>query len=457
MSALLAIVVIDIVLAGDNAIVIALAARQLPPQLQRKAIVWGAVGAVGVRVVLTAAVVWLLKVPGLLAVGGALLVWIAWKLLQPDDAPHDAQSHAPVVTGFWSAMRTVIIADALMGLDNVLAVAGASHGSLVLVTLGLAISVPIVMWGSTLVLKVVERFPVVVYVGSGVLVWTAVTMMLNEPLLKAWLEQQGVPLALPYLLMPLVLAAAFVRNHRQLESRIHARLQAMAGLKPQPELSFNAGEQPMLNVLVPIDGSDNSLNALRHAIAEYRRDHDLQLQLLHVQPRLSRHIARFVRGSERAAWHRERADAALAAARDVLQREHVPFESRWVLGDRAEEICSAARELRCHHIVIGTARKNSLTRMLEDSVTHAVLERATVPVEVVVGPDVSRVERWGWRAGVGVGIGLLVVATADGRAARDGGAGCARAPLVTAVQRVTRAACARRCALQMDGGRPMSR
>src|SRR5687767_6360412 len=157
LSALMAIVVIDIVLAGDNAIVIALAARQLPPHLQKKAIVWGALGAVGVRVVLTAAVVWLLRIPGLLAVGGALLVWIAWKLLQPDEGSDSADSHVPVVTGFWSAMRTVIIADALMGLDNVLAVAGASHGSMLLVVLGLMISVPIVMWGSTLVLKVVER------------------------------------------------------------------------------------------------------------------------------------------------------------------------------------------------------------------------------------------------------------------------------------------------------------
>src|SRR5688500_20177096 len=108
----MAIVVIDIVLAGDNAIVIALAARQLPPHLQKKAIVWGALGAVGVRVVLTAAVVWLLRIPGLLAAGGALLVWIASKLLQPDEGSDGADSHVPVATGVWSAMRAVIIADA---------------------------------------------------------------------------------------------------------------------------------------------------------------------------------------------------------------------------------------------------------------------------------------------------------------------------------------------------------
>src|SRR4249920_2710469 len=180
LSSLLAIVLIDIVLAGDNAIVIALAARQLPAHLQRRAIAWGAVGAVGVRIVLTAAVVWLLQIPGLLAVGGALLVWIAWKLLIPEESAAD-DPHTPAVTGFWSAMRTVIVADALMGLDNVLAVAGASHGNLLLVVLGLLISVPIVMWGSTIVLKIVERVPAVVYLGAGVLVWTGVLMMRGEP------------------------------------------------------------------------------------------------------------------------------------------------------------------------------------------------------------------------------------------------------------------------------------
>jgi YjbE family integral membrane protein len=414
LSALMAIVVIDIVLAGDNAIVIALAARQLPPHLQKKAIVWGALGAVGVRVVLTAAVVWLLRIPGLLAVGGALLVWIAWKLLQPDEGSDSADSHVPVVTGFWSAMRTVIIADALMGLDNVLAVAGASHGSMLLVVLGLMISVPIVMWGSTLVLKVVERYPVVVYLGSGVLVWTAVSMMLSEKVFSDWLAAQGVPLRLLYLAMPLLLFAAFVHNHRKLESRIHARLKAMAGLKPQPVPPHHPGDQPMLNVLVPIEGSENSLAALRHAVEEYRRDHDLRLHLLHVQPRLSRHIARFVKPSDRNAWHHERAEAALAKARELLERAGVPYQEQWVMGDRAQEICHAAQRLNCHHIVMGTARKNSLTRMLEDSVTNSVLQNATVPVEVVVGRSVSALERWGVPTGVGLGLtSLLYVALAE--------------------------------------------
>jgi len=129
-SALLAIVVIDLVLAGDNAIVIAMAARNLPAHLQKKAIIWGAVGAIAVRSAMTLIVVYLLKVPGLMLIGGLLLVWIAYKLLIPSHDEDSGGKHAS--TTFWGAMQTIVIADAVMGLDNVLAVAGASHGSYVL-------------------------------------------------------------------------------------------------------------------------------------------------------------------------------------------------------------------------------------------------------------------------------------------------------------------------------------
>lgn len=168
LTALLAIVIIDLVLAGDNAIVIALAARSLPERLRKRAIIWGAVGAIGVRSLMTVIVVWLLKIPRLLLVGGALLLWIAYRLLLP--ATDAGGAHGPVATTFWGAMRTIVIADAVMGLDNVLAVAGAAHGNYALVVTGLGISVPIVVWGSTLVLKVVDRYSGVVYVGAAVLV-----------------------------------------------------------------------------------------------------------------------------------------------------------------------------------------------------------------------------------------------------------------------------------------------
>ncbi len=181
-SALAAIILIDLVLAGDNAIVIALAARQLPPQLQRRAILWGTVGAIAVRSLMTLGVVWLLRIPGLMGVGGLGLLWIAYKLLVPQP---EGEGQHPVATTFMGAMKTIVVADALMGIDNVLGVAGAAHGAFDLVVIGLLVSVPIVVWGSTIVLKLVERFPVITYVGAGVLAYTAAHMVVSEPLLDA--------------------------------------------------------------------------------------------------------------------------------------------------------------------------------------------------------------------------------------------------------------------------------
>jgi YjbE family integral membrane protein len=169
--ALLAIVLIDLVLAGDNAIVIALAARNLPPELQKKAILWGTVGAIAVRSAMTLVVVWLLKIPGLMLIGGLGLLWIAYKLLV--DTGHD-EHDGPVVSTFVGAMKTIVVADALMGIDNVLGVAGAANGSMSLVILGLLISVPIVVFGSQIVLKLVERFPIIIQFGAADDHWRAI-------------------------------------------------------------------------------------------------------------------------------------------------------------------------------------------------------------------------------------------------------------------------------------------
>lgn len=190
-SALLAIVLIDLVLAGDNAIVIALAARHLPPHLKRKAIVWGTVGAISVRTLMTVGVVWLLKIPGLMLVGGLGLLWIAYKLLaDQEDGEHDG----PVAHTFWGAMKTIVVADALMGVDNVLGVAGAAHGAIDLVVIGLLVSVPIVVFGSTVVLKLVERFPAIIQLGAAVLAFTAAKMIVGEPLLAGLFGSNQAPL-----------------------------------------------------------------------------------------------------------------------------------------------------------------------------------------------------------------------------------------------------------------------
>jgi YjbE family integral membrane protein len=190
-SALLAIILIDLVLAGDNAIVIALAARNLPPHLQKKAIVWGTVGAIVVRSTMTVVVVWLLKIPGLMLVGGLGLLWIAYKLLADTG---EGEHQGPMASTFWGAMKTIVVADALMGIDNVLGVAGAAQGSFDLVVIGLLISVPIVVFGSTLVLKMVERFPIIIKLGAAVLAFTAAKMIVSEALLD---PIYGGPMASP--------------------------------------------------------------------------------------------------------------------------------------------------------------------------------------------------------------------------------------------------------------------
>ena len=208
-SGLITIVFIDLLLAGDNAIVIGLAARNLPREKQKQAIIWGTAGAVAVRILATIIVVWLLRIPFLLAVGGVLLLWIAYKLLVQEEE-HD--SIKPAAT-LWGSIRTIIIADAAMGLDNVIAVAGAAHGSIVLVVLGLLISIPIVVWGSTLFIRLIERFKWIIYLGAGVLAYTAAKMITHEPRFEAFFGiSPWIVYAFEALMIAVILAAGFRTN-----------------------------------------------------------------------------------------------------------------------------------------------------------------------------------------------------------------------------------------------------
>ncbi len=194
-SALASIIVIDLILAGDNAIVIGLAARNVPAESQRRVILWGTAGAIAVRALLTAVVVWLLKIPGFLLIGGLALVYIGWKLTH--GAGKDDHEIA-AKTSVRSAVQTIIVADAVMGVDNVLAVGGAAHGSMLLVEIGLAVSVPIVVWGSTLVLKLVDRYPAILWLGAAVLGWTGAKMIASEPFIAAALAERQALRALLY-------------------------------------------------------------------------------------------------------------------------------------------------------------------------------------------------------------------------------------------------------------------
>jgi len=182
-SALLAIVLIDLVLAGDNAIVIGMAARKVPAHQQKKVIFLGTLGAILIRAAATLVAVWLLKIPGLMLVGGLALIYIAYKLLVEEEG-HQLESGDT----FMAAIKTILIADALMGLDNVLAVAGAAHGSFTLVVIGLIISIPIMVWGSTIIVKLIDRFPVIIKFGSAIIALTAAKMITGEKFLKGFFE-----------------------------------------------------------------------------------------------------------------------------------------------------------------------------------------------------------------------------------------------------------------------------
>ena len=408
-SALLAIVVIDLVLAGDNAIVIAMAARNLPPHLQKKAIVWGAVGAIAVRSAMTLVVVYLLKIPGLMLVGGLLLVWIAYKLLNPGKEDGDGHDHAS--TNFWGAMKTIVIADAVMGLDNVLAVAGASHGSYVLVVLGLLISIPVVIWGSTQILKLVERFPSITYLGAGVLAWTAAKMMTSEPMVREMqlFQNPAFDYAIQALVILGVLFGGFIRSKLALEETISpAEVEPVVSQTLPQEQSQTLGGNVMNKILVPVDESSNSLMALKHAVNAYGRDPQAHFHICNVQPTLYTHIRKFLNKKTITEWQAERAKLAAQAAADFLEKTGVNFSFTYVTGDKGEALRDEAQRLACNRIVIGTAKKNTLVRLFENSTTAKLLDTSDIPVEVVTGKSLSTLERWGIPAvGAGAATALL--------------------------------------------------
>lgn len=178
--ALAAIVMIDVVLGGENALVIAMASRNLPADLRKRALLWGTLGAVAVRFLCVAALTYLLMIPGLRAIGGVALLYIAYTLVRSKETDHEVNA----ASTFWGAMATIVWADAVMGLDNALAIAGAAGGNWWLIIFGLLLSVPIILFGSTVVARIMERWPRTIWVGAGVLVAVALQMIYNEPLLQ---------------------------------------------------------------------------------------------------------------------------------------------------------------------------------------------------------------------------------------------------------------------------------
>lgn len=186
LTALISIIFIDLVLAGDNALLIGLVAKNLPKSEQKKIIFWGTFGAIAIRVVLTLVAVKLLQIDGLLLVGGILLLYISYKLLLTEEDINVK----PSKKNFWGAIGTILLADLLMGVDNIIAVAGAAHGNILLVIIGLVISIPIVVWGSAFVTKLMEKFPLIIVLGSAVLAWTASKMIVKDSYVQQFFPNQ---------------------------------------------------------------------------------------------------------------------------------------------------------------------------------------------------------------------------------------------------------------------------
>jgi YjbE family integral membrane protein len=178
----------NIILSGDNAVVIAMAARTLEGRQRRLAIIWGAVGAVVLRLIFAAVVTYLLGIPFLQVVGGLILIWIAWKLIHDDAGEAGEEDKVRAGTSAWDAIRIIIIADAVMSLDNVIALVGAARGDFLLLTIGIATTIPLVIFGAALLAFLLDRFPILVYAGSALLVYISVEMFFDDVALHEYLE-----------------------------------------------------------------------------------------------------------------------------------------------------------------------------------------------------------------------------------------------------------------------------
>lgn len=205
-AVLLNVIFIDIILSGDNAILIALAAKNLPEHQKKKAVLLGTAGAIGLRVVFAAVIVYLLKIPLIYAFGGLMLLWIAFKLLV-DDAGHNELNGGSTL---WSAVKTIVIADALMSLDNVIALAGVAHGSLIAIVIGILISIPIIVGGSSFLMKVMNKFPIITTIGSGILAWTASGMITHDKMIGHFLENPIVSLSFKIIITAIVVVGGTI-------------------------------------------------------------------------------------------------------------------------------------------------------------------------------------------------------------------------------------------------------
>ena len=388
--ALMQIIGVNIILSGDNAVVIALAARSLPPAQQKKAIMWGSGAAVVMRIVLTIVAVEMLKLPYLKIVGAGLLMWIGIQLLLPED---EGEGEGAATGNLAAAIRTILIADLVMSLDNVIAVAAAAKGSLTLLILGLGISIPLVIFGSTLLLNVMQRYPVIITIGAGLLGWVAGDMVTTDPLVKEWITTYA-----PWLheaaevlgAILVVITGKWLAAEAMLKRAVLKELpELVAGEAvpvPAPAMAASGGSSLVNRILLPVDASDVSTHAVEYAL-KMQQHHPtpeaFSILLLNVQRGVNEAVSRFVSKDSLQDYHRENSAIALERARKILDDEGVKYSVHTLVGKPWEAISSFAGANNCDQIVMGTRGLGSNTGALLGSVAQGVAQYSKVPVLLV--------------------------------------------------------------------------
>jgi YjbE family integral membrane protein len=372
--ALLQIIGVNIVLSGDNAVVIALAARSLPVDQQKRAIAWGSGAAVVMRILLTIVAVELLRLPYLKLVGAALLLWIAVQLLVPEE---DGDEHGAAGSSLASAVKTILVADLVMSLDNVIAVAAAAKGSTVLLVIGLAISIPLVVFASRLLLTLMDRYPVIITLGAALLGWVAGEMAISDPIVKDWVDAQA---AFLHYVAPGAGAIAVVAVGRWLAQR------AVAARAEPPAVGAPHVPGPLRRVVLAVDGSEGAARAVGRLIAlrqDLREPASLDVHMINVHRPISGDVGRFLAEGTLDEYYREKSEGAFAPARAQLDAAGVKYQEHRRVGDPGPNIAEFAKEQGCDLIVMGTRGHGTHTAALIGSVAHSTVEHASVPVLLV--------------------------------------------------------------------------
>ncbi len=381
------IILIDILLGGDNAVVIALACRKLPPQQRTKGILWGTAGAIVLRIILIFFALQLLAIPFLKIIGAILLVWIGVKLLMPE---HD-EGHSSIEGSdkLWGAVKTVIVADFVMSVDNVIAIAGAAEASgtghgMALVIFGVLVSIPIIVWGSQLVIKLMDRFPIIITVGGMLLGWIAGTMAVTDPVLINPQVLSNWPKIAESDTLRYGAGAAGALLVLALGKWLATRRAPAAHAAPVVASTAPSGQ--MRRLLLAVDGSDTAERAVRHVLAmrgALRDPQAVEVHVVNVQRPVSSDVSSFVAKDQLQEFQNERCDAALAPARRILDEAGQTYQEHRKVGPPGATIAELARSQACDLIVMGARGLGSNTAALLGSVAQSTIEHADMPVLVV--------------------------------------------------------------------------